>query len=241
MKKIGLIIILIPFLGLFSCDSNESLIDLNHRQEKMSEELERERYIRWRLQAYIDSVMDENGKSYMKEIIKKTDPRPPQKKDTVFIELPPADDPYVITLATELEKGLSTQLGKGLKVARRGDQVLLIFEEESLFEDNGLLLSQKGRTNLQELTKLVLPRTDLFLMVEGHSDTGPLPKQSSSKDHATYSYRRATAVVQALQDQGMPAQQLIAAGAGAAHPIADNQTEAGRYLNRRVVVAVGKK
>ena len=237
MKKSGPVYFLILLLGLVSCDSNESLIDLNYRHEKINEELAREKYLRLRLQAYIDSVMGGSSASYVEEIMK-AEPVAARKPDTVFIELPPADNPYVITLATELEKGLAKLLDQHLKIERRGDQVLLVFEEKALFVDNGLLLSQTGRANLKQLAALLKSRPDLFVAIEGHSDTGPLPEELAVKDHETYSYRRAAAVVQALKDDGLSAKQLIAAGGGAAHPIADNQTEAGRYLNRRTVIAV---
>ncbi len=63
---------------------------------------------------------------------------------------------------------------------------------------------------------------------------------TSSEGSDTYnqelSQRRAESVVAALVTRGIEAKRLSATGAGEGQPIADNTTEAGRSLNRRVEV-----
>lgn len=49
---------------------------------------------------------------------------------------------------------------------------------------------------------------------------------------------RADAVVAWLREHGAPANALVSGGSGAERPIADNVTDAGRALNRRVEVAL---
>ena len=46
--------------------------------------------------------------------------------------------------------------------------------------------------------------------------------------------RRAALVAQYLADRAVPLRRLIVLGVGASHPVADNATEEGRRLNRRI-------
>lgn len=78
-----------------------------------------------------------------------------------------------------------------------------------------------------ELRRLEVPR----LRVEGHSDA-----QGDATYNQRLSLRRAVAVGQSLQSAGWDPAQLRMAGFGRDKPIADNQTEAGRAQNRRVVL-----
>ncbi|MEL6347290.1 MAG: OmpA family protein, partial [Myxococcota bacterium] len=49
---------------------------------------------------------------------------------------------------------------------------------------------------------------------------------------------RALSVVYFLQEKGMPADKLIAAGFGEHQPIGDNSTDAGKKVNRRIELIV---
>lgn len=67
------------------------------------------------------------------------------------------------------------------------------------------------------------------LKVVGHTDNSGNPDANQE-----LSLRRAEAVVQALVAAGAPAANLSAVGKGAAEPVADNATAAGRARNRRI-------
>ena len=56
--------------------------------------------------------------------------------------------------------------------------------------------------------------------------------------NARLSKARADAVVGWLREHGVPANALVSRGSGTEQPIADNATDAGRALNRRVEVSV---
>lgn len=70
------------------------------------------------------------------------------------------------------------------------------------------------------------------ITVIGHTSS-----EGSEDYNQDLSERRAAAVTEALVSRGLDAGRLAAAGRGEAEPIADNATEAGRALNRRVEVA----
>ena len=72
---------------------------------------------------------------------------------------------------------------------------------------------------------------DLVLGIGGHTDaTGP------EDDNQDLSFARATAVLTALEQRGVPRSSMIASGFGSSQPIADNDTEEGRAANRRTTL-----
>ena len=66
--------------------------------------------------------------------------------------------------------------------------------------------------------------------IGGHTDS-----QGSDELNARISRERAQAVKQALQDQRVNTTRMLVEGYGESEPIGDNQTEAGREANRRIV------
>lgn len=73
------------------------------------------------------------------------------------------------------------------------------------------------------------PRTPV--VIEGHSSS-----EGTSAYNLDLSQRRAEAVVRALIERGLDADRLAAQGFGESRPVASNDDEAGRSLNRRVVI-----
>ena len=63
-------------------------------------------------------------------------------------------------------------------------------------------------------------------------------KRASAAVNQRLSLRRAEVVAREMESRGFPAAGLQVRGLGAARPIADNATEAGRTQNRRVAVIV---
>ena len=69
------------------------------------------------------------------------------------------------------------------------------------------------------------------ITIVGHTSS-----EGSDNYNLDLSQRRAEAVVAALVERGLDAGELSARGAGEAEPVADNVTETGRSLNRRVEI-----
>lgn len=90
--------------------------------------------------------------------------------------------------------------------------------------------------SLSELDKIVLLLNDnpkLKIEIEGHTDNVGL-----AKDNILLSNNRAKAVVTYLISKAVAVARLTYKGFGAAKPIADNTTEAGKALNRRTELSV---
>ncbi len=88
-----------------------------------------------------------------------------------------------------------------------------------------------GQTDPKRREELVEQLAQRRLFLIGHTDdTG------SSQLNATLSERRAKAVAGYLKQQGLPESTLYFQGAGETLPIADNRTDTGRAINRRVEI-----
>jgi outer membrane protein OmpA-like peptidoglycan-associated protein len=91
-------------------------------------------------------------------------------------------------------------------------------------------LTAESTPTLAEIAKVLEGSPDLGVYVVGHTDS-----VGSVESNFDLSRRRAASVVQSLQqDYGIDSNRLVALGAGLTAPVATNQSDAGRALNRRV-------
>lgn len=98
------------------------------------------------------------------------------------------------------------------------------------FDTGKATLKEESNTALQEVGLFLTNNPGISLYVVGHTDdTG------SFESNQTLSEARAKAVTQALQtNYNISADRLQAIGVGPAAPVASNQTDEGKGLNRRV-------
>jgi OOP family OmpA-OmpF porin len=101
------------------------------------------------------------------------------------------------------------------------------------FEYNSANLKPESRSALDNVAADLKKYPRLKIELQGHTDSaGP------DAYNLKLSQQRADSVRRYLVDQGVPESRLVAKGYGESQPIADNKTEAGRALNRRVVMSV---
>lgn len=115
--------------------------------------------------------------------------------------------------------------------AKQTERGLLITLGDVLFEFNKSELKAGGQRNLLPLAEVLKERTDQPVIIEGHTD--------SIGNHAynmTLSKKRAEAVEQYLVAQGVDVSRINVKGLGPDFPVADNTSNEGRQLNRRVEV-----
>lgn len=90
-------------------------------------------------------------------------------------------------------------------------------------------LKADGLAAVNEIVALMRTNTTLALSVEGHTDNVGDPATNK-----LLSESRAQSVMKAIGNGGIDLARLAARGFGQEAPVADNRTEAGRALNRRV-------
>ncbi|SHI63122.1 Outer membrane protein OmpA [Hymenobacter daecheongensis DSM 21074] len=130
--------------------------------------------------------------------------------------------------AAELKREMA-----GARVERVGEGIKITFDSGLLFAKNSAALTASAQENIADLAKTLIKYNDTNVLVEGHTDTS-----GSDAINDPLSQRRAQAVANYAQGQGVDASRFTVTGYGSKQPVADNSTEAGRIANRRVEVAI---
>jgi outer membrane protein OmpA-like peptidoglycan-associated protein len=129
--------------------------------------------------------------------------------------------------ALELEQNIP-----GAKIQRVGEGIAVLFDSGLLFDLDSDVIKGDARTNLDALAASLTKYPKSDLMIVGHTDA-----TGSDSYNQGLSKRRAAAASHYLRSQGVT-RSIRALGRGESEPIADNGTEEGRRLNRRVEVAI---
>lgn len=125
----------------------------------------------------------------------------------------------------------------GTTVERVGDDMLLVhFDSDILFEVNSASLDPRSRSALDEFAGVLLEFRKTSVVIQGHTDA-----TGSEVYNQSLSERRAASVVNYLIGRGIDASRMVAVGYGESQPVATNDTETGRSLNRRVNVLLKAK
>ena len=103
------------------------------------------------------------------------------------------------------------------------------------FNTNSSYLTKESYPELDKVVEFLKLNPNSHIRVSGHTD------YTASDDYNQWlSDRRAKRVYDYLQDKGIAADRMTYIGFGRKAPIADNNTEEGRALNRRVEMEVTK-
>lgn len=111
----------------------------------------------------------------------------------------------------------------------------------ALFDSGEAELTPAARQALDAIVAKYRGQPDVSIRVTGHTDDQRLSRRTAARfgDNQGLSEARALAVVRHLADGlKVPVDRLAVQGRGAAEPVADNASEAGRAQNRRVVVEI---
>ncbi|MCB1800629.1 MAG: OmpA family protein [Gammaproteobacteria bacterium] len=115
----------------------------------------------------------------------------------------------------------------------RDDTLKLTLDSEVSFDFGKADIKSAFRPSLDKLANLLLKYDRTVVHVVGHTDS-----IGSDSYNQGLSERRAQSVGDYLATYGVPRQRLRTEGRGEREPRADNATEAGRQLNRRVEIFV---
>ena len=121
--------------------------------------------------------------------------------------------------------------GTGVEVIRSGELLLLRLPASGTFDVGRSEIRTQAVSTVNEIG-LILKRFNQSLVdVLGHTDA-----TGTKAANEALSLRRAQSVAAQLRTRGVSPARVATRGYGSAHPIADNGTETGRALNRRVEI-----
>ncbi len=124
-----------------------------------------------------------------------------------------------------------------LKVIVRDGRMIIALESDVLFDSGKTTIKPAGQTALARVAQVLAGITDRQYQVAGHTDDVPI-HTARFPSNWELSTARAVEVVSFLITSGMKPQQLSAAGYGEFDPVAPNDTQQNRALNRRIEIVL---
>lgn len=132
--------------------------------------------------------------------------------------------------------------GKGLTVEKRNGKVYVSMENKLLFQSGSWAVGTQGKQAVKQLGTVLADNPDISVLIEGHTDNDPFSGNGNVKDNWDLSTKRATAIVNILQEnKNINPESLTAAGRGEYAPVATNDTAEGKAKNRRIEVILTPK
>lgn len=121
----------------------------------------------------------------------------------------------------------------GIEVSRDGDVIKLNLPDGVTFDFNSAALKPQFRPALDEVAATMAEYNQTIVEVSGHTDS-----VGSDDYNQKLSEQRANSVANYLVGKGLMRQRFEVIGMGERYPIASNETDSGRAMNRRVEIRV---
>ena len=122
---------------------------------------------------------------------------------------------------------------EGASVQRNMDMLAVTFKSDVLFAVNSSSLKPGSYDELDRVAKVLNQYPQTTISIGGHTDS-----TGTEEYNQKLSERRAEVVKNALAGMGVNPSRMTAIGYGESKPIADNNIEAGRQMNRRVEILI---
>ena len=121
----------------------------------------------------------------------------------------------------------------GVSIQRDGDKINLIMPGNITFATNSANINSNFTGVLNSVALVIEEYNKTLVVVSGHTDSS-----GSAQHNQKLSEDRANSVAQYLRGQNILSDRLDIVGFGEAQPVANNQTAAGREINRRVEITL---
>jgi chemotaxis protein MotB len=141
---------------------------------------------------------------------------------------------------SELEQVLRMALRDGdIRMQRASDHLTVVIAERLLFDAGSYEIKPGGIEVLKQMGVLFKTASFREIRVAGHADKASASDGSNQYfERLALSKARATQTVRMLKGDGVQSQSFIIEWYGDVRPIASNETEGGRQMNRRVEIVL---
>jgi outer membrane protein OmpA-like peptidoglycan-associated protein len=135
----------------------------------------------------------------------------------------------------EQEAALRRQLAaiEAANIQRNADILAVTFRSDVLFDSGSATLKPGADNDIMAVSRVLNQYTETRIRVAGHTDS-----TGSATFNQQLSELRAANVKLALVNQGVHPSRIETVGFGQTAPLADNSSDTGRRLNRRVVITI---
>jgi outer membrane protein OmpA-like peptidoglycan-associated protein len=142
---------------------------------------------------------------------------------------------YMDSQKKDLEKVLTPEVQSGAINIARVDQnnLLITMTAQTAFDFDSTSIKPGFQSTMDKIANVLVRYGKTHLTVIGHTDN-----VGTNQYNQTLSERRSGAVADYLRSKGVIPQRLVSMGQGENSPRANNVTEEGRRLNRRVEIVV---
>jgi chemotaxis protein MotB len=145
-------------------------------------------------------------------------------------------------LKDKLQKALLGFTENGLTVEMKNGKVYVSLTDKLLFPSGSIIIDEKGKQALSQLAKVLKTQPEIFIAVEGHTDSQKINNLGQIKDNWDLSVLRSTSVVRFLTEtEKVAGIRLTATGKGEFQPLGTNTTPEGRSTNRRIEIVLSPK
>jgi len=150
-------------------------------------------------------------------------------------------DSLNMVLTNNLTRSLSREEMQDVDVQVLKGVVYISLSDSMLYKSGSYDISDRAGDVLSKIAKIIMDYKDFEVLIEGNTDNVPISKPNI-RNNWDLSALRASSVVQALQNNyGVDPKRLTAGGRGEYNPVASNDTEEGRRLNRRTQIIITPK
>lgn len=132
--------------------------------------------------------------------------------------------------AAELRQQLATE---GITITNTGESLVVSLPQDITFATDSFTVRDSLRPDLARLSRHLLKYPESTVQVIGHTDS-----DGDAAYNIGLSQRRANAVADVLQANGVAYSRLVTIGRGEDQPIASNLTPEGKARNRRVEIVI---
>ena len=218
-KTLTFIILSLSLFLVFSCVSKSKYVELENQANATREQLEQE---------------NKRLSSQVAQLERELD------KERTTVEIQKKEISELDKTRSEIESNLKAQIAnKDVRIEEIEGKLKVTFIDKILFDSGSVEVKPKGQEVLLKLAESFKDNRDQVIVVEGHTDDVKIGGALRDRFPTNWelSAARATAVVRFLQEKGeIEPERLTASGFSFYRPLALNESEEGRALNRRIEI-----